>query len=226
MKKMLLAIFIGISLQSFALMPSEFSSIEIFSGKGNFITGMDGQFFESRGKYIIIKNLTPGYHQLEIFAKQNCNHPSHPGYCRGTRIFSSSIFIQPASALRGYIDKQGQFSIMQNAITNPYYGNTYYYQAPIAITPADFNNLWNTINAQWFDDTKLAVAMQALNTNYLTSNQVTNILNIFWFEETKLVFAKAAYSKVIDPQNYYVVNNAFWFQSSVKELSDYIQKFR
>ncbi|MBK6730994.1 MAG: DUF4476 domain-containing protein [Bacteroidetes bacterium] len=226
MKKMLLAIFIGISLQSFALMPSEFSSFEIISGKGNFITGMDGQFFESRGKYIIIYNLTPGYHQLEIFAKQNCNHPNHPGYCQGAKIFASSIFIQPASALRGYIDKQGQFSIIQNVIANPYYGNTYYYQAPIAIAPADFNNLWNTINAQWFDDTRLAVAMQALNTNYLTSNQVTDILNIFWFEQTKLAFAKAAYLRVIDPQNYYVVNNAFWFQSSVQELSAYILRFR
>lgn len=225
MKKTLLAILIGISLQSLALAPPGVSSFEILSWKGNFIVGIDGHFFESRGKYVVINNLAPGHHRLEIFVTHKCNHFNHPGYCRGAKIFASSVYIPPASRLRGYIDRQGRFSMKQKQIANNFHDNIPLYQGPAAIAPAAFNGLLQTIEAQWFDDTKLAVAQQALMTNYLTSGQVAAILDVFWFEESRLAFAKAAYPRVVDPQNYYLVNNAFWFQSSVEELTAFIMAF-
>ncbi|MCX7728498.1 MAG: DUF4476 domain-containing protein [Bacteroidia bacterium] len=47
-------------------------------------------------------------------------------------------------------------------------------------------------------------------------------MKLFSFEETRLEFAKYAYSKVIDKENYYQVNDAFQFENSIEELNNSI----
>jgi len=47
-------------------------------------------------------------------------------------------------------------------------------------------------------------------------------MGVFSFESTRLDFARMAYHRVIDPQNYFIVNNAFRFSSSIDELYQYI----
>ena len=46
---------------------------------------------------------------------------------------------------------------------------------------------------------------------------------MFSFEDSKLDFAKYAYERTYDIDNYYKVNDAFTFESSVDELNEYIQ---
>ena len=43
-------------------------------------------------------------------------------------------------------------------------------------------------------------------------------------ESTKLEFAKYAYKRTYDIENYYKVNDAFTFESSIEELDAYIQR--
>jgi hypothetical protein len=83
----------------------------------------------------------------------------------------------------------------------------------------EFNNALSSINAQRFDDGKLCVANQIMAYNYLYSWQVREILFQFSFDSNKVQFAKMAYAKTIDKENFYVVNDAFTFQSSVRELN-------
>jgi hypothetical protein len=66
------------------------------------------------------------------------------------------------------------------------------------------------------------VAKQVFNTNCITSAQVKEIMQQFSFENTKLDFAKYAYGHTFDPQNYYQINDAFEFSSSVSELNKFI----
>jgi len=47
-------------------------------------------------------------------------------------------------------------------------------------------------------------------------------MQAFTFEDTKLQFAKFAYGRTFDIGNYFVVNNAFDFSSSVDELNAFI----
>ncbi len=93
---------------------------------------------------------------------------------------------------------------------------------PVGMNATSFNLLIQTIHNQWFDDTKLNVAKQAVQTNWFTSAQVATMMREFSFEESKLALAKMAYARVIDQPNYFVVYDEFWFSSSVDELIAYI----
>lgn len=92
-----------------------------------------------------------------------------------------------------------------------------------AMAQADFAEALGTISDQGFDETKLSTAKQVAGSNCLSSAQVTAIMNEFGFEATKLDFAKFAYAHVSDRGNYFKVNKAFGFSSSVDELNKYIQ---
>lgn len=49
---------------------------------------------------------------------------------------------------------------------------------------------------------------------------------LFSFEDTRLDLAKYAYGYTFDIGNYYQINDAFTFSSSIDELNSYIQGFR
>ena len=53
--------------------------------------------------------------------------------------------------------------------------------------------------------------------------QVKEILNLFDFETTKLEVAKFAYGYTYDKGNYYQLNDAFNFESSIDDLNNYIK---
>jgi hypothetical protein len=46
---------------------------------------------------------------------------------------------------------------------------------------------------------------------------------LFSFESTRLDFAKFAYAYTLDLRNYYKLNDAFTFESSIDDLDKYIQ---
>ncbi len=93
---------------------------------------------------------------------------------------------------------------------------------PWPMTPGDFEGAKASIKNQSFSDTQFKIAQQIFNSNCLTSAQVKEIMLIFSFEETRLEFAKFAYGRTFDLGNYYKVNDAFTFSSSVDELNAYI----
>jgi hypothetical protein len=82
----------------------------------------------------------------------------------------------------------------------------------------------NSISSKSFEDSKLTVAKQVMNANCLLVSQVKQIMEVFDFESTRLEFAKAAYSRTYDIDNYYELNDVFDFESSIRELNNYIQK--
>lgn len=96
--------------------------------------------------------------------------------------------------------------------------------APViyAMDQQSFQYLLCSIEKSSFESTKEDIAETALISNYFTSQQVLAIMNAFTFESTKLDFAKHAYAKVIDPQNYFMVNSAFTFESSICDLNRFI----
>lgn len=90
------------------------------------------------------------------------------------------------------------------------------------MSPNKFNQLIRMLGNEHFDDVRLDIARQAIASNDLTSNQVSRIMNKFTFESAKLKFAKIAYNRTIDTENYFMVNEQFTFSSSVSELNNYI----
>ena len=73
-----------------------------------------------------------------------------------------------------------------------------------------------------FESTRMTVAKQLVNNNYFNSRQVGRLMQQMTFESSKLELAKYAYSKTLDKNNYFLVNDQFSFESSITELTDYI----
>ena len=93
---------------------------------------------------------------------------------------------------------------------------------PGAMDQNTFNDVKQSISNASFEDTKLSTAKTILNTNYVNTNQVMEICQLFSFENTKLTFAKFAYSRTVDTQNYFKVAGVFNFDSDKKALNDFI----
>lgn len=88
---------------------------------------------------------------------------------------------------------------------------------------ASFRNMLSAIECRNFDTDRIVLAKQIARDNILTSDQVRRIMMAFTFESYKLEFAKFAYRNTFDQQNFYVVNSAFTFGSSVRELDEYLR---
>lgn len=91
------------------------------------------------------------------------------------------------------------------------------------MSSADFAKAKASVQEKSFEDSKLTVAKQILNSNCLSSAQVKEIMQLFTYEETKLDWAKFAYGKTTDPGNYFQLNDAFGYETSIEELNKYIE---
>ena len=91
-----------------------------------------------------------------------------------------------------------------------------------AMADGDFISLKASIKSKSFEDSKLTMAKQALKNNCMNTNQIKDLMQTFRFESTKLDFAKSAYTKCSDKNNYYLINDVFTFESSIDELNDFI----
>ena len=85
-----------------------------------------------------------------------------------------------------------------------------------------FANAKRSVESKSFDDAKMTVAKQITGSNCLTADQVRRMMLEMSFESAKLEYAKFAYNKTYDIGNYYVLNDAFDFSSSVDELNEHI----
>jgi hypothetical protein len=92
------------------------------------------------------------------------------------------------------------------------------------LTNERFATVKQSISSKDFEDSKLTVAKQVAKSNCLFAEQVKEIMLLFDFESTRLEFAKEAYGHTYDIDNYYILNDAFDFESSISELNDFIAK--
>jgi hypothetical protein len=96
-------------------------------------------------------------------------------------------------------------------------GNAY------AMSNSNFAAAKQTITKQSFDDTKLTTAKQVIKSNCLSSAQIKELMLLFSFEATRLDLAKFAHERCVDKNNYFLLNDAFEFESSVEELNNSIK---
>ena len=87
----------------------------------------------------------------------------------------------------------------------------------------EFNDAKSSIESKGFEETKLSTAKQIGRDRCFTVAQVKGIVETFNFEDSRLDFAKFAYDRTYDIDNYYKVSDAFNFSSSTDELNTYIQ---
>ena len=91
--------------------------------------------------------------------------------------------------------------------------------------PQDYEEACRLISNESFDSSKLTTAKQVVSSNPMTTIQILSICKLFSFESNKLEFAKFAYSYCVDQNKYYLLNEAFSYESSKRELNEYIKGF-
>lgn len=87
----------------------------------------------------------------------------------------------------------------------------------------EFESAKGSIRSKSFEDSKMSIAKQVTKANCMTAAQVRQVMECFDFESSKLEYAKFAFDFAYDQGNYYKVNDAFDFESSIEELDEYIQ---
>lgn len=97
------------------------------------------------------------------------------------------------------------------------------YGCPYPMDPGAFQSARSSIQSKSFEDSKMTLAKQIIRSNCLSVAQVKEIMLLFSFEDTRLDFAKFAYQYTCDIGNYFMVNDAFTFESTIEELDGYIQ---
>jgi hypothetical protein len=91
------------------------------------------------------------------------------------------------------------------------------------MSSTSYNALISSIGKKSFGDDKLTLAKQAATANCMSASQVKGVMGVLSWEDNRLEFAKFAYSRCVDPQNYFQVNDGFEFESSIEELDEYIR---
>lgn len=90
------------------------------------------------------------------------------------------------------------------------------------MTPQDYEDAYQVISNESFDSSKLTVAKQVISANPMTASQILGICKLFSFESNKLEFAKFAYANCVGQNKYYLLNEAFSYESSKRELNNFI----
>ena len=96
---------------------------------------------------------------------------------------------------------------------------------PYGMNPQDYEEVCQLISKESFDSSKLTVAEQVVSSNPVTASQILGICKLFSFESNKLSFAKTAYPYCVDKNKYYLLNEAFSYESSKRELNEFIKNF-
>lgn len=205
---------------------------------------VDGNRYRTDNNSITINNLQQGYHTVKIYRQLFTNRQGYPGnnYNNDQLIYSSTVYVKAQYHVDITINRFGKAFIDEQPVRSGYYREE----------ENDWNDDWNNSNNNWnnsdwnsrvmneqsfnrfkeslrnesFDNTRISIAKQVINTNYLNTNQVKEILQLFSFENNKLDLAKYAYKNTVDKQDYYSVADCFSFSSNKEELMRYIQNYR
>ncbi len=184
-----------------------------------FTVEMENRRYDVYRNDFMIDDLQPGRYSLKVFQRYN-------NTSRVNVIYDGFIDIQRDSRIVAVINKYNRLDIRSVVpLYNSYNDNNNNYHRNY-LPELNVPQLRNTIINTPFDNDKRLIAEQAFASNSYTAEQVLRILELFSFESTKLKLAKFAYDNCINKESYYVVNSAFAFSSSTRELTNYISGYR
>lgn len=75
-----------------------------------------------------------------------------------------------------------------------------------------------------FDDGKMAMIKQQMRSSMFTAEQIRDLVKALSFDNNKIALAKSMYPNCADKNRYFLVYDAFDFESSKREVMEYISK--
>jgi hypothetical protein len=211
------------------------------AGNARYTVRIDNAPSTRPGRYFEFEELMPGHHRVRIL-RLNGNaygHGPRPGYNR--LVFDGDIFVPEGSEVSAVVER-GCLRIMDIQPLFPAGCGPHCYDehpaghcgTPVPFTDefevyplsnAEFEELYAAVSNRPFESTRTEIACRLIRERHLTAQQVARLLDIFTFDANKLEVAKAAYARTVDRDRYYVVFNAFTFESSILELSRFMENY-
>ena len=98
----------------------------------------------------------------------------------------------------------------------------------LAMSDANFNNLYQSIQQQWPVSTQMNSLTNAFNAtnNYFSTYQASRLIQLVNAENNRLQLAKLSYRSIIDRNNFNQIYNLFNSQSSKNELAAYVNNYQ
>lgn len=215
--------------------------------KRQLIIEVDGRRYADYNRMIVIDQLQPGTHTIQVFSQQRYTDWRGIFDRNGRKqvIYNSTINIKPRTHVMISIDRNGRVNVDEQKIKNnrnrdddwydrdydrdydgTYDRNDRFDPTRSAMDAQSFEMLKRALGRENFEKSRLEIAKQTIDRNNFTSTQVREMALLFAFEDNKLELAKYAYGRTVDKNNFFQVYNVFSFSSSKDELADYIRRFR
>ena len=222
------------SFSLFAFTPQSLVSISSTSKYSISVTIDNRNCTENRSNDILIRDVNPGYHTINIYRENPQRYSNNRRQYNQQLVYSGRIYVRSGFHTDIVINRFGKAYIDERRINSTWYSdedeNCYDWNTQDSYREAtsadEFNQFKQTISNSSFDDTKVAIAKQTINSNYFTAAQVSEIIGLFSFEDSKLDIAKSAYRSSIDKNNYFLVSDALGFSSSKEELAKFLETSR
>lgn len=100
-----------------------------------------------------------------------------------------------------------------------------YATSSYTMSSQEVDELLHAVQRQSFDDGKLAIIREALRETTLPSDDARRLINTISFDRNRIELAKYLYARVDDRQNFYRVYDALQYQSSIREVQQYVESF-
>ncbi len=201
-----------------------------------FTVMIDNREYSPMRNHFMIGGLKPGRHFMQVVRYNVYYNGYGQSYHQPVVVFSGHINIKGRLRIFAMIDNRGRFRVQETRALHhqgrPHYqpvyqtpsygyGQGYGYMHPVMNHQA-FSMLKNTIASTSFDSSRLKITEQAIASSNVTSAQVYELMGLLSFESNRLKLAQFAYAYTVDKQNYFMVNRAFSFNSSITRLNSYI----
>lgn len=87
-----------------------------------------------------------------------------------------------------------------------------------------FRQFFLMFDKEPFDDGKIAMINQQMSNSQFTSEQIRDLVKSVNFDKNKIMLAKSMYKRCVDKNRYFLVSDAFDYESSKRELREFIAK--
>lgn len=193
---------------------------------------VDGRMYDQRNRVITVGNLPPGRHSLTVYRVDDQR--------RRTVVYQGRFRVGPGTFSYIVVDRlKGTVRVNTRdiepedmEISRPGRSD---YPGPVPtervdhrnhrdILPAeDMHDLRRNVESRITDSDKLKLMKSVLGDRRYDTEQVILMAGWLNFESSRLEFAKFAYKNVVDPRNYWKLEEVFSFSSTKGEFQRFLE---
>lgn len=191
--------------------------------EGNFLVELGDQMMSNRTGRFRFFDIMAGNVPMAIYQNGFLVYRTHISVQANTRTVLDFFSDRGLFLLGIYPVGNQQYGINDwNNVWNDFYSNQPPLSMPKVMNENTFAKFLKSLENHWFDDGKISfIEQQSKNVDF-TSQQIKQLLGEMSMDSNRLTLAKKLYHRCVDRENFFIVYDAFDFDSYKKDLTNYI----